>query len=147
MHIDKYNMVTSVLIQNIYIRIGRYVYIYILPNTQDEVSLTRFIWAAEAGGQREYIGQPRAASGTEAGARTMANMVYTYITVHIITMYSMVDTVLGEISQVVEKQAPLQLTRMFPLQLAIDSMEGANVGLLHSVDLACNSTLQFPLFI
>ena len=35
------NMVTSVLIQNIYIRIGRYVYIYILPNTQDEVSLTR----------------------------------------------------------------------------------------------------------
>ena len=57
-------------------------------------------------------------------------MVSTYITVHVITMYSMVDTVLGEISQVVEKQAPLQLTRMFPLQLAIDSRERANVGLL-----------------
>ena len=74
------NMGYICAIQNIYIRIGRYVYIYILPNTQDEVSLTHFIWVAEAGGQREYIGQPMAASGTEAGMRTMTNMVPTYIT-------------------------------------------------------------------
>ena len=53
-------------------------YIYILPSAQDEVSLTHFVWVAEAGGQREYVGQPRAASGIEAGTRTMTNIVSTY---------------------------------------------------------------------
>ena len=103
-------------------------YIYILPSAQDEVSLTHFVWVAEAGGQREYVGQPRAASGIEAGTRTMTNMVPTYITVHIVTMHSMVGIVLGGVSQVVDKLTPLQLARMFPLAVGYRLDEGGKRG-------------------
>ena len=78
-------------------------YIYVLPSAQDEVSPTSSICMAEAGGQREYIGQPRAASGIEAGTRIMSNMIPTYITVYIVTIHSIVGIMLGGISQVVER--------------------------------------------
>ena len=78
-------------------------YIYILPSAQDEVSPTRSICMAEAGGQCEYIGQPRAASVIEASTIIMSNMIPTHITVYIVTVHTIVGIMLGGISQVVER--------------------------------------------